>query len=442
MKPLITFVNHASVIFSHSDVTLITDPWISGPAFNDSWELISQSKLHVDDFAKITHIWFSHEHPDHFSPKMLESIPEEIRKEITVLFQDTLDHRVSKKCKQLGFNVMELEHGKTYEIAKDFKIICKPYLLYDSWLYLEIENFKILNLNDCGVDSVTQANYIHNQIGNVDLLLTQFGYAAHIGDPDDKKLRKIASEEKLERIKIQTEVFHTKYTIPFASFVRFSHVDNNYMNDEMNTISSVEEYIIKNTNSTPIILYPGDKWVISENHENTNAIKSYQNDLSNNHTLFDKSPQIPITQLQISAKKYLERIHDKNNWTFVYLLHKINFFKTAKIYLKDLDLPIKFNLLDGIGESDFSKNDADIITDSDSLAFALKFDYGADTLLANARFRTSGGRTMNFFRLFMIGTLNNNGRRFPFGIIGFLLREKSMWKTLFIEAILGNYDFK
>ena len=34
---------------------------------------------------------------------------------------------------------------RLYEIAKDFKVICKPYLLYDSWLYLEIENFKILN---------------------------------------------------------------------------------------------------------------------------------------------------------------------------------------------------------------------------------------------------------------------------------------------------------
>ena len=182
--------------------------------------------------------------------------------------------------------------------------------------------------------------------------------------------------------------------------------------------------------------------MISENHENANAIKSYENDLSNNNPLFDKSPQIPVDQLQLGAQKYLERIHQKNNWTFIYLLHKMNFFKTAKIYLKDLDQPIKFNLLNGIDKSDFLKNDADIITDSDSLAFALKFDYGADTLLANARFRTSGGRTMNFFRLFMIGTLNNNGRRFPFGIIGFLLREKSMWKTLFIEAILGKYDFK
>ena len=90
----------------------------------------------------------------------------------------------------------------------------------------------------------------------------------------------------------------------------------------------------------------------------------------------------------------------------------------------------------------FSKNKSDIITDSDSLAFAFKFDYGADTLLANARFHKSGGRTMIFFRQFMIGTLNNNGRTFPFGIIGFLLRERSMWKSLFIEAILGNYDFE
>ena len=146
MKPLITFVNHASVIFSYGDVNLITDPWISGPAFNNSWELISKSKMQIKDFENISHIWFSHEHPDHFSPKILESIPEVIRKRITVLFQDTLDHRVSEKCKQLGFNVIELKHGKTYELAKNFKIICRPYLLYDSWLFLEIEDFKTEDL--------------------------------------------------------------------------------------------------------------------------------------------------------------------------------------------------------------------------------------------------------------------------------------------------------
>ena len=120
----------------------------------------------------------------------------------------------------------------------------------------------------------------------------------------------------------------------------------------------------------------------------------------------------------------------------------MSFLKTAKIYLKDLKLSITFDLIHGINKSNFLKKDADIIMDSDSLAFAFKFDYGADTLLANARFRKSGGRTMLFFRQFMIGTLNNNGRTFPFGIIGFLLRERSMWKSLFVEAILGKYDFE
>jgi hypothetical protein len=210
----------------------------------------------------------------------------------------------------------------------------------------------------------------------------------------------------------------------------------------MNDISTVENYISKNTDSKPIILFPGDEWNISEKHDNTNALRLYKTDSLEKYELFDKSPKISINVLKISAKKYLDRIHQKNNLTSIYLLDKIKFFKTAKIYLKDLDLTVKFNIINGIEESVFSKDLADIITDSDSLEFAFKFDYGADTLLANARFRTSGGRTMNFFRLFMIGTLNNNGRTFPLGIIGFLLREKSMWKTLFIEAILGKYEFK
>ena len=60
-----------------------------------------------------------------------------------------------------------------------------------------------------------------------------------------------------------------------------------------------------------------------------------------------------------------------------------------------------------------------------------------DTLFVNARFRTSGGKIMNFF-----GTLNNNGRTFPLGILGFLFNEKSMWKTKFLEIILGKYALK
>jgi hypothetical protein len=38
--------------------------------------------------------------------------------------------------------------------------------------------------------------------------------------------------------------------------------------------------------------------------------------------------------------------------------------------------------------------------------------------------------------------MNNNGRTFPFGVIGFLFHEKSMWKSKFLEIILGKYTIK
>ena len=442
VSPEITFVNHASVIFSYKKIRLITDPWIFGSAFNNSWELISESKMCVEDFKKISHIWFSHEHPDHFNLTVLNSIPKEIREEITVLFQDTLDHRVAKKCRQLGFSVIEMKHNKFYKLDDDFQIKCRPYLLYDSLLYLQIGNKKILNLNDCGVDSIRQAEYIQKITGNVDLLLTQFGYAAHIGDPEDIQLRKETSKEKLMRIKIQSQIFNAKYVIPFASFVWFSHEDNFYMNDEVNKIKNVEEFIKNQTKSIPIIIYPGDKWNLGEENNNNPAIELYENDFAIQHVPHKDSPKIPFEELQLDSNNYITNIRNRNNWTLIKLAHSISFLKSAKIYLKDLELSVTFDLINGLNESNFSKNNADIIMDSDSLAFAFKFDYGADTLLANARFRKSGGRTMIFFRQFMIGTLNNNGRTFPLGIIGFLLREKSMWKSLFVEAILGKYDFE
>ena len=199
----ITFVNHASVIFSHKNIRLITDPWLFGPAFNNGWELLSPSKFDINDFDNITHIWFSHEHPDHFSIQVLNAIPENIRKKITILFQNTLDHRVAKKCEQLKFKqVIEMKSPEYISLNDEFKIKCVPNSTYDSWFYAIIGDKKILNINDCMVDSNSQAKIVKRMIGDVDILLTQFGYASWVGNPEDVQLRADASREKLQRIQI------------------------------------------------------------------------------------------------------------------------------------------------------------------------------------------------------------------------------------------------
>ncbi len=63
-----------------------------------------------DDFKDITHIWFSHEHPDHFLPDNLKKISPEHRRAIEVLFQETRDKKVIRYCGGIGFGkVTELQ---------------------------------------------------------------------------------------------------------------------------------------------------------------------------------------------------------------------------------------------------------------------------------------------------------------------------------------------
>ena len=97
----LTFINHSSFCVNHNGVVLVIDPWLEGRVFNNGWDFISKTKFSFEDFSNVTHIWFSHEHPDHFFPPNIARIPEEYRKNITVLFQVTADKRVLNYCKKL-----------------------------------------------------------------------------------------------------------------------------------------------------------------------------------------------------------------------------------------------------------------------------------------------------------------------------------------------------
>ncbi|GAC1700330.1 MAG: hypothetical protein NVS9B4_01570 [Candidatus Acidiferrum sp.] len=88
---LMESVNHTGFIIESEAVRLLCDPWIEGNTFNIGWTLLSRTKLRYEDLSAITHIWFSHEHPDHFNPPSLKKIPEEYRRAITVVFHYTRD---------------------------------------------------------------------------------------------------------------------------------------------------------------------------------------------------------------------------------------------------------------------------------------------------------------------------------------------------------------
>ena len=100
------FVGHASVLLHHDPVHLLCDPWLDGAVFDNGWALLSPPAFRPEDFASVTHLWFSHEHPDHFNVRTLNSIPAAVRAKMTVLFHASADRKVVKHCEKMGFGKM------------------------------------------------------------------------------------------------------------------------------------------------------------------------------------------------------------------------------------------------------------------------------------------------------------------------------------------------
>ena len=311
----IEWINHASYVFQYKNSRIIADPWLFGSAFNDGWDLLVETQFKVEDFKNITHIWFSHEHPDHFAPQVLGKIDEKVRKNITILFQETSDKRVVNFCKKLSFKVKELPHRSKFVIEDDFSITCGKMVGIDSWLLYETSDFKLLNINDCVISNRKLCESVKKTTGEVDVLMSQFSYANWKGNPDDVTIREKSAREKLNRIKIQADVFKPKYTIPFASFVYFSHDENKYMNDSINTISTAHQYINDNTDSESIVMYPEDTWDFKSKFDSEKSIKLYEKAYSQISKLNYRSLSKTVSEEELLAasEKYLLGLRKNNS---------------------------------------------------------------------------------------------------------------------------------
>lgn len=407
----IIWVNHASFILKHKQINLICDPWTEGTAFNNGWALLSKSKFNYEDYKDITHIWFSHEHPDHFSPPNLKKISPEHKKNITVIYQETIDEKVIDYCRKAGFKeVISLKPDTKYKLAQDFIVMCNPFTDGDSWLYVETPELKILNLNDCIVTNADDAKSVWKKTGDVDLLLTQFSYANWAFNKDEKEKRRKYAIDKLERIKPQSEVFNPKAIIPFASFVWFCHEDNFYLNDGIITIDEAVNYIEQTLHRKAVVLYPGDKWHMLSPHDNTSALEKYRIDYAaalSGKPLTSNQP-VDLEKLKSKATGFCQKIKRINKTLGLLLI------PATKIFITDYNRSYTFSIAKGLNEADYNQNECDIAVSASNLLFCFEFLWGGDTLNVNGCFQVPpGGSYENFRKYFSISSLNNRGEVLP-----------------------------
>jgi UDP-MurNAc hydroxylase len=415
----IEWVNHASFILESGNMRLICDPWLEGTIFDNGWRLLSPTRMPYDEFSTITHIWFSHEHPDHFNPPNLKKIPDEYRRRITVLFHDTRDKRVVNLCKSLGFKIQELPELQKVEIAHGITILSGMQDLIDSWMSIQAEGKTLLNMNDCVFDRSSDMEAIRKANGPINLLLSQFSFANWIGNPDDIGSHKRHVQRKRAEMARQIRLFAPAQFIPFASFVYFCHAENFYMNHSMHCIRDAYEYAANELQVSTIVLYPKDRWQVGTLHNSNDALRSYRRDYE--RMLAEPpvtSEPVDITRLRAAATAMFTKCATNNNRAI------LNTFTPAIVRISDLGIDVELSFRHGW--SQVSGKQPDIITSSGSLLNCMITDWGGETLMVNGRFQASpDGKPDRFFRIFKVLRHNSIGNPVNFRFLGNKIIEKA-----------------
>lgn len=168
----IRWLNHASVYFEVNGISLVTDPWLFGPAFMTGWWLSDPSSLDsLDLLNKADFIYISHNHPDHLHPETLNKIGRD-KKFIVANFPT---RSTEKYLNALGFNnVFPLDFNTIYELSNQFRvsILKSGDFRDDSGIYLNIGKFQFLLTVD--------ANFLNSNVlpKDIDLLMTSFAGGA------------------------------------------------------------------------------------------------------------------------------------------------------------------------------------------------------------------------------------------------------------------------
>jgi L-ascorbate metabolism protein UlaG (beta-lactamase superfamily) len=380
----VTLINHACVKLSVGGMTVLCDPWLAGPAFNNGWDLLIKTPLDLDAvMAGVTHIWVSHEHPDHFVPKFFIDIAPR-HAAIPVLFQETRDKRVASFLRSRGFAVTELPDRRTLTIG-DVQVICGVSEFYDSWLHLTDGTSSILNLNDCAEGDAAELRNIARLTGPVDVLLTQFSYAAWKGGRANAQFRKLAARAKLETVAAQVRALAPRHVVPFASLVYFSNAENFYLNDHVNRPADAAAAIVE-AGAEPVVLFPGESWSAGVTRDNAAALARYRQ-------TYD---EMPLLQL-------LRR------------LPGLGAFHPVTIRLTDLGATVSVSLVDGFSEVAGAAED--VAMHSGSLSFLFNNPFGFDTLTVNGRFEATPAGFGKMTKSLAIGSLNAMGLAVSPGLV-------------------------
>jgi len=299
--------SHACLEISYEGFTLLTDPWLDGPAFLGAWAPSPPPDTTGADLRPDA-ILITHEHSDHFHEPTLRHFD----RRTPVLVPDFPNQRLPRRLASLGFtDVRPLRFGERTRLRKGWTFTALEPARYwnDAFVLIDVDGFRIFDINDAGVNA-----RLAKMVGPVDVLAVQFsagasGYPwtwAHLSDEEKVELSRKACEGKLQLIREATRIYGASAVLPFASHFALWHPSHLHYASLMkrNTLADVKA-ALANTDVDVIDLLPGDTWDVGKG-----VIRRGHDTRLRTDTTFERS--IPgseaLTRDELAA--YLQRLND------------------------------------------------------------------------------------------------------------------------------------
>jgi hybrid cluster-associated redox disulfide protein len=257
---------HACLEISYEGFTLLTDPWLDGPAFLGAWAQYPPAAVSGADLRPDA-IVITHEHSDHFHEPTLRMFD----RRTPVYVPDFPNQRLPQRLAALGFsNVTPIRFGEPRGVHGGWRITAFEPQSYwnDAFLLIEVAGLRIFNVNDAGVNA-----RIAHMVAPVDILAVQFsagasGYPwtwAHFSDDQKVAMSARACAGKLELIREAARLYGASTVLPFASHFTLWHPTHREYARLMkrNTLDDVKATLAGSTVEV-IDLLPGERWDVGD----------------------------------------------------------------------------------------------------------------------------------------------------------------------------------
>lgn len=374
-------VAHASLLIETAGTVIWTDPWLGGKVFNQSWSLLVPPVWDEAWLERVEYIWLSHEHPDHFHPPTLQSLPEAFKRRVTVLYQALPIDKLPRALARLGFaDVRLMKHREIVDLRGGTQAYCYQVGQMDSVLAVMADGTCLVNVNDAEADA-GDCRIVRGDLGPAQVVLNQFSLAGYGGEADRDARLPAKARAVLGSMIANHRDLGAEATVPIASFVRFSCEDNAYMNAFANTPRRAAE-AFSHVGLRLDVLAPGDVYTVGAAWDSEPALRAWDAAFAAAASApLDPPAPVELSAIVEAARALSQRLAAHYPaWLLRAWLGRVH------VRVRDLGATLALDLARGTCEPAPAAT-PDLEVCGQPLLFALSQPFGVQTLGVSARLR-------------------------------------------------------